>query len=245
MGISLSRLWPSRSPVRCIESACDSHGGTLPPIPDSICEGCWTSLLAAGLCDDWIQPIITNGVYCRYNGGRSCYMLRSHLKRSPLDCQCCILVQEALRRADLLESARTSKGIQGNGLQEDGILEDGPLEDGSTVDELFKIAVGLFGPNDIETVSPPNAQVLGVVINQKLVFVGVVHTSQGQFENFTERNLILTLSIRRSCSIIYRRKRPTSGRWRSQYSVSREGAHPRVRARTWPLHPTFAVLHRR
>lgn len=235
MGISLSRLWPSPSPVRPIGSACDSHEATLPSKPDSICEGCWTSLLAVGLCDDWIQPIIKNGVYCRYKGGRSCYMLRSHLKRSPLDCQCCILVQEALRRADLLESSRTSKGLQGNELQEDG----------STIAELSKIAVGLFGPNDIDTVSPPNAQVLGVVINQKLVFVGVAHTSQGQFENFTERNLILILSIRRSCSIIYRRKRPTPGRWRSQYSVSREGAHPRVRARTWPLHPTFAVLHRR
>lgn len=172
MGISLSRLWPSPSPVRCIESACDSHGGTLPPKPDSICESCWMSLLALGLCDDWIQPIITNGVYCLYKGGRSCYMLRSHLKRSPLDCQCCILAQEALRRADLLSSARTSKG-QGDELQEDSST--------STVDELFNIAVGLFGPNDIDTVSPPNAQVLGVVINEKLVFVGVVHTSQGQF----------------------------------------------------------------
>lgn len=244
MGISLSRLWPSPSPVRCIGSACDSHEATLPPKPDSICEGCWTSLLAVGLCDGWIQPIITNGVYCRYKGGRSCCMHRSYLKRSPLDCQCCILVQEALRRADLL-AARTSEGLQGDELQEDRTLEDGPLEDGSTVDELFKIAVGLFGPNDIDTVSPPDAQVLGVVINQKLVFVGVVHTSQGQFENFMQRNLILTSWIRRSCSTIYRCKRPTSGRWRSQYTLSREGAHPRVRARTWPLQPDFAVLHRR
>lgn len=79
-------------------------------------------------------------------------MLRSHLKRSPLDRQCCILVQEALRRADLLESARTSKG-RGDELQEDGSTS-------TTVDsELFKIAVGLFEPNDIDTVLPPNAQV--------------------------------------------------------------------------------------
>lgn len=115
MGISLSRLWPSPSPVRCIESACDSHGGTLLPKPDAICEGCWTSLLAVGLCDDWIQPIITNGVYCRYKGGRSCYMLRSHLKRSPLHCQCCILVQEAVRRADSaseLEVRRPTSEVQ-------------------------------------------------------------------------------------------------------------------------------------
>lgn len=122
-------------------------------------------------------------------------MLRSHLKRSPLDCQCCILVQRVLQQADLVKSARTSKG-QGEEFQKSGTLEDGPLEDGSTVDELLKVAVGLFEPNDIRTGSPPNAQVLGVVINQKLVFTGVVHTSQGQFENFMQINLILTSSIR-------------------------------------------------
>lgn len=56
-------------------------------------------------------------------------------------------------------------------------------------DALLRIRVGPFGPGEIHTGSPPNAQVFAVAINEKLVFTGVVHTSLGEFADFMRRKL--------------------------------------------------------